>query len=198
MHNLVITCIIFVMRDILIDIGIGSGGEYLNRDNGAVRVGFDVRQVDLDVCQKRYGRDSLHLVKHDVLEDGIPVPDGSAMSVDIFFPYLLFLGLVNTDGIWGELGRVLRVGGNVDIFYSTIDNRKRVFVAKDEPVYISSPFRRIQAAGMVHGFTFAHADFHPRKIDELIGTSFSDKVVKERRKFRESLKISGVAVTKEG
>lgn len=101
-------------REIILDIGIGEGGCYINRDPvGVLRIGIDSNEYLLKIAKEQF-RD-ITICVADATK-GIPVQENTVDKIQVLFPteYLLD-SLMKEKEIWEEFKRVLKTNGQIEI-----------------------------------------------------------------------------------
>lgn len=105
------------MKELILDLGIGKGGEYINPDSPeTVRIGVDINHQQLQTAQTDH---SFHAVNCDFSE-GLPFPDDSFNRFQIIFPDgAVTESLIEDEKAWQEIQRVLSKEGLVE---TTLEN----------------------------------------------------------------------------
>lgn len=107
--------------ELILDVGIGSGGDYLKLDlPPMLRVGLDVDTEALVDLRLRYPR--VNLIRADaVCFEGLPFTDNVFDKVGVILPFdTLLHGLCSNNlATWDEFYRVLKPGGKVEIITDT-------------------------------------------------------------------------------
>lgn len=184
------------MKDLILDIGVGQGGRYLNSDDGKKHVGMDIVWGKLLDVQEEYWRANPHLVLANGF-DHLPFKSEVFSRINVYFPYLLFYGLINSNyALWPEMRRVLKIGGELDIVFDLYKDRFNKITKKVEvpelgiDEYLYSPVERVKAAGKMHGFELEDVPTTPLAVQQEIGSYFSQRI------YRSSEQSPGFIVTR--
>lgn len=182
----------------VLEVGIGLGGPYLNRDkkNKIHRTGFD-RFKHPGPLLKKYGDTGVEYVSGEINPDnpdkkkgGLPFKDGIFDGINIFFPNAeIFYGLCGQDRgyLWDELRRVTQENSTVELFVDIPpDYDTRVVQVNGGLVRIEHPIAHIVSGAIAHGFAVETKELQePDKSKELeeIGTNTAKDCLRSGEKI---------------
>lgn len=141
------------MRERILDLGIGGGGNYLQRDpQGAMSVGMENDKRNLRNLPEIKGKGT-NLLLGDASLD-LPFQNQAFKRIKALFPKgKLLLGLCGYDGsLWSELDRVLRNEGEIEVFTSVAAWGTTWTDRGDGFVVVPLPHWRIWWASRLAGF----------------------------------------------
>ena len=105
-------------RKFILDLGIGSGGDYIRDDPANItRIGLDKNIHALSSLIKKYQVEALNYDAEVSPHRGLPFKDGQFTHVDSFFPYTeLLYSLISDDhSLWQELYRIIVPNGTLSV-----------------------------------------------------------------------------------
>ena len=163
------------MKERILDLGIGEGGEYLLRDCPETnRVGVDKNFNILAHLFPESYKEKVTLLLVANAESNLPFADEVFDKVQISFPNdELLLGLCSSDfSLWAELNRVLKKDGSVDIYIDVPASDIRGVMVHGKAQRIEFPLSKIFSISESFGFRPISAKLSYENVQKL-GTKFS-------------------------
>lgn len=140
-------------RSKVLDIGIGTGGEYIRQDSPNVfRIGLDIDPYgSLELLKERYGTTA---IRADGSGDSpLSFSNKSFKQIDIVFPHdELLYGLCFSNFLWKEMNRVLIKSGAITIVVDVPWVGMQGITVKGENKLIDTPQYYIDEKARKNGF----------------------------------------------
>lgn len=171
-----------MVQERILDIGIGMGGKYIERDTpGVLRVGFDN-----DDCSQRLLVDDHPRVTRclgtaeTTKENGLPFATQAFKKIEIYFPIneLLWALSSSDSGLWLEMKRILKSGGQIHLVMDESCFHQQGIFVHDKPTVLDYPYYKVFDVAKDAGFK---VNSQQPSSDELreIGTQFSQLMAAE-------------------
>ena len=175
-----------------LDIGCGEGGIYLESDlSNVLRVGLDINEKSLIELRRQYKR--VMPVRADAASfESLPFVKEVFDRIEVWLPFGgLLYGLCASDlATWGELYRVLKKGGKVEILTESPKSKMKDF-PKDMNV------RAMVSVAESKGFEVGVREVEISSVRQL-GTKFSRLLTNENDLARYSTRFYWVRAVKLG
>lgn len=166
-------------KEFILDIGIGEGGDYQDRDGEEViRIGLNKEMQLLRGCQKSK-RAELILSNADVCSQTfLPFRDEVFQRIDIILPHdnLMRSLLAPDHKLWQEIARVLSSDGGFKIVVESPKPYQELWTSDDSYIKITDPELKItEAANMSGLFLCIVKQMTPAEFKAL-GTFYSTRI----------------------
>jgi len=175
-------------KPMVLDIGIGKGGSYVERTPEMIRIGLDKRDRNLRTCMDLYP--VYGVAANASPEKGVlPFADKTFTHVDILFPHQsLFYSMCYSLAFWEEIKRVLIDSGSIRAVFDTRNDKR--FIQKTP---IEHPDKLLLDALDCSGFN-ARCDLMDGDTVNKIDTMFSKKVFMEMNKSTKVFCLTGLKI----
>lgn len=159
-----------------LEVGVGSGGAYLNGIDAELVVGMDKNYAFLGKAGSRWQSSRFSLLGADALvgrERHLPFADSSFNTIQILFPHneLLF-ALSQTRDLWQEFSRILSADGRVRVIFDVYPEGTRNIEIGGLKLTLHGPEGNMNLIGAGQGFEIELRMLDAGNIEDL-GTRMS-------------------------
>lgn len=163
-------------RDVVLDIGIGTGGSYIQGDGSKIlRVGLDIDRTALRLLKRRYPLDAV-MADASGEDAGLPFGEKSLKHIDIILPQdELLYGLCYSDYLWLELNRVLKPKESVRIVLDDDLVSRHAVMVHGQAEFIPDPTDIIARIASRAGFSIEIGKLSHSQTSKL-GTVYAESI----------------------